>query len=264
MGRSDPSRDARQFGAWRQVVTQVLVIKNWDRFQHYKDRDPSLVKLYRDTLTSEVWVLGTDISRLLQLASTLLAARYSNRIPLNFKLLRKVASIDCTEAEFDEAIAHLVEHSFLEIQGLEAENELPASTTLAKCSSEKRREEERRGDITTREAADVPHGTLVKIRETYPAGTYRESAWLHAERWLGHLIEDGTNPADLVAASAAYGMQQKAVGRLGTQFVLSPAKFFDPRESNWRGPFPLPKSKAEVTQDGNVATVQAWLAKDTA
>jgi hypothetical protein len=54
-------------------MTAHFAICNWERFQHYKDRDPPWVKLYRDLLTSESWVLGTDLSRVVQIASTLLA-----------------------------------------------------------------------------------------------------------------------------------------------------------------------------------------------
>lgn len=117
----------------------TLSIRNWERFQHYKDRDPPWVKLYRDLLTSETWVLGTDLSRVVQIASTLLAPRYGNKIPMRFDLLRRVMSLDCKPAEFDEAIRHLVSTGFLEIQQVPGESkvlEQSASTVLATCTSE--------------------------------------------------------------------------------------------------------------------------------
>lgn len=127
-------------------ILKFIAVKSWEKFQHYKDRDPPWIKLYRDTLTTEAWVLGTDLSRLLQLASTMLAARYSNKIPLQWKLIKKVASLDCTESQFNEAIAHLVSSNFLEIQQVTNAAESvaqDASNVLAKCSSEteQRREE---------------------------------------------------------------------------------------------------------------------------
>jgi hypothetical protein len=84
-------------------------------------------------------VLGTDHSRLLQVAIVLLAARYENKIPLRWDLLKKVASLDFSEAQFKNALKHLAEHKFLEYQSCASDsNGLAhlASTPLATCTSE--------------------------------------------------------------------------------------------------------------------------------
>lgn len=120
-------------------MAQVISLCGWERFQHYKDRDPPWVKFYRDLLTSESWVLGTDSSRLLQVASILLAARYSNQIPARYDLIKRVANLDLSERQYKEAIEHLVSTKFLEIQSCPDVKESlaqSASKTLAKCSSE--------------------------------------------------------------------------------------------------------------------------------
>jgi hypothetical protein len=129
-------------------MSQYLALCNWERFQHYKDRDPPWIKFYRDILTTESWVLGTDSSRLLQCASILLAARYGNKIPYRYDLIKKVASLDLTEEQFHEAVSYLSSSNYLEIQGIPDEKSIEvrhASTVLAKCSSEteerQRREE---------------------------------------------------------------------------------------------------------------------------
>lgn len=122
---------------------RVLVIKNWDEYQHYKDRNAPWIKFYRDTLTSETWVLGTDASRLVQCASTLLALRYNNATPYNFELIKRVAHLSCTEREFDKAIAHLTAYGFLEIQEVEDACKQTASTMLATCTSEREGEKNR-------------------------------------------------------------------------------------------------------------------------
>lgn len=116
-----------------------LSLKGWERFQHYKDRDPPWVKFYRDILSSESWVLGTDASRLVQCASVLLAARYANKIPCRYDLIKKVASLDLSERQFNDAIKHLAATNFLEIQEVTEQNGAmaqDASNLLAKCSSE--------------------------------------------------------------------------------------------------------------------------------
>lgn len=137
---------------------RYLSVKSWDKYQHYKDRDPPWIKLYRDTFTTESWVLGTDLSRLLQLASTMLAARYSNKIPLNFTLLKRVVTLDCKESEFLAAINHLIENDFLEIHEVEDDRKQSASTLLATCSSEERRGEKSRAEESRGEQISVPQG----------------------------------------------------------------------------------------------------------
>jgi hypothetical protein len=124
-------------------MSAVIVIKAWDTFQHYKDRDPPWVKLYRDLLTAESWVLGTDDSRLVQVASMLLAARYRNATPLNFTLFARVASLDLPESRFRAAIDHLVSTGFLEIQGDAQPVKVSASKALATCTSEAETEKSR-------------------------------------------------------------------------------------------------------------------------
>jgi len=154
-------------------MAQVIALRGWERFQHYKDRDPPWVKFYRDLLTSESWVLGTDESRLLQVASILLAARYGNKIPARFDLIKKVASLDLSERQFNDALSHLCVTNFLEIQSCTDTKEIAvqsASTVLAICSSEaeKSREETDKTPLPPKGAAADP-----KLHEQILA-TYHE------------------------------------------------------------------------------------------
>lgn len=130
-------------------MSGYISLQGWERLQHYKDRDPTWVKLYQNLLTSESWVLGTDISRLVQVASMLLAARYTNKIPYRWDLIKKVAGLECSEKQFEEAIRHLESTSFLTIQ----RDTTSASTMLAPRSttSEVVYSEERRGEKSREE-----------------------------------------------------------------------------------------------------------------
>lgn len=183
----------------------IIAIKSWERFQHYKDRDPPWIKLYRDTLTSEAWVLGTDLSRLVQVASTMLAARYNNKIPYDFKLIKKVSSLDCTEGQFKAAIEHLIDKDFIEIQEVTSTEKVVvqvASTPLAKCSSEaeQRRAEKRRDREEALALARVVPGLDLEA----------------FEKWDFYRGKSGKpiKPPSLVAAAeelAAFGDQQAIV-----------------------------------------------------
>lgn len=102
-----------------------------------------------------------------------------------------------------------------------------------------------------------PNETVERIRTVYPAGHYRDSAWLKAAHFVALRLDEGVMPDELVAAAVAYAEQQAARGKVGTEFVLSPAKFF---ESEWRGPFPLPSAGDDSRIAGNVAAAREFLA----
>lgn len=149
-----------------------LSVKNWERFQHYKDRDPPWIKLYRDMLTSESWVLGTDLSRVVQIASTLLAARYSNKIPYRFDLLERVMSLDCSETAFKKAVDHLIAMGFLSIEVVTETEKIvvqDASTPLATCTSEgdQRRAEKRQSREEARALALATPGLNKPVFEKW-------------------------------------------------------------------------------------------------
>lgn len=119
-------------------------------------------------------------------------------------------------------------------------------------------DEQRHGSDPTRDAFEV-------AKFNYPGGTYRDNAWLEAERNFGRLVDDDiANAAELVEAAVAYRDQQQHQGTIGTCYVLSPANFYDPRKGHWRGPFPKSRTKAEVQQDANVAASQEWLRRSEA
>lgn len=232
-------------------MSRVICVCNWEALQHYKDRDPTWIKLYRDLLTTESWVLGDDVSRLLQVASMLLAARYKNKIPLNFELIKRVANLGFDEAQFHSALDHLVATKFLEIQSADSSCKPVASTTLASCSTtsdalylEKRREEKRReeknrqdaracaSENVSREAARNGNQAIgdreqfERIKTAYPKFAGRQD-WINAQHYAMTIVDQGfaTWPEllDVVQRYAAY---IRAKGSEGTQFVTTPGRFF--------------------------------------
>lgn len=56
-------------------------IKNWDQYQHYKDRDPTWIKLYNRLLDNYDFGLLPDASKWHLIGTFLLASRYKNKIP---------------------------------------------------------------------------------------------------------------------------------------------------------------------------------------
>jgi hypothetical protein len=117
-------------------------IVEWDRYQHYKDRDPPWIKLHRDLLTSQTWVTLSDASRVLAVACMLIAAGTDNRIPTSAEYLKRRAYLN-KEPDF----APLVAAGFVELvnDGNVVADASKTEQTLAvdtKCSSEERRDRE--------------------------------------------------------------------------------------------------------------------------
>jgi hypothetical protein len=125
---------------------QYLVVKEWERYQHYKDRNPPWIKLHRELLTSNTWVTMDDASRVLAIAIMLLAAATGNRIPADPAYLMRVAYLN-KKPDWSK----LLQIGFIEIIGENEKTVADASTMLADASGlqadarpEKRREEKRR------------------------------------------------------------------------------------------------------------------------
>lgn len=123
------------------MADAIFSIKNFAQFQHYKDRDPPWVKLHRNTITGKTWIKGNDLSRSIQLASILLAARYNNQIPFDFDMLQPLLALRCTEKEFMQAMKHLEASEYIEINNLDLCYQ-DASKPLATCTPEAEAEAE--------------------------------------------------------------------------------------------------------------------------
>jgi len=196
-------------------MAAIIKLCGWAELQHYKDRSPPWVKLYRELLTSESWVLGTDTSRLVQVASMLLAARYNNQIPYRWDLLKKVASLECTESAFRAALLHLVSYNFLEIQEVtsdETASVQAASTLLAGCYA---RGEESRGE----KSRDRGEKISVELKlDDEPAGRIFE----HWRREFGHPKAKLDAKRRKVIAAALASFDEATVCSAISGYKLSP------------------------------------------
>src|SRR6185437_7192398 len=56
-------------------------VKNWAEYQHYKDRDPTWIKLYNRLLDNYDFGLLPDATKWHLIGIFLLASRYKNKIP---------------------------------------------------------------------------------------------------------------------------------------------------------------------------------------
>ena len=97
-----------------------------------------------------------------------------------------------------------------------------------------------------------PGRVLDALQVVYPKGTYRQSEWLLAQRQALARLEEGEPLEALLAGCTRYAAQCEAKGSIGSQYVLSPAKFFARGPGGgaapYQDPFPLPAAKETATE----------------
>lgn len=128
---------------------------------------------------------------------------------------------------------------------------------------DRERERKRPGLVATHPARSASPGLLLRLQDGYPAGIYRQSDWTIGDREAQKRIEEGESEERLIAAKDRYRAQCDAKGIIGTQFVMSPARFFArPKEGGdppYLDDFPLPATKADVRLQSNIDAAQEFL-----
>jgi len=71
-----------------------FTIKNWDKFQHYKDRMPPWIKLHRELLNNYEFTRLQDASKLHLMLLWLLASQTDNKLPVDPEWLKNALHID--------------------------------------------------------------------------------------------------------------------------------------------------------------------------
>lgn len=161
------------------MAKATFSVKNFEQFQHYKDRNPIWIKLYNSLLEDYDFGLLPDASKAHLLAIWLLASRYKNEIPLDGAWVAKKINATST-----------VDLSLLEKAGFIQFNQ-QCSDLLASCYQlaipEKRREREQVREETEKkvELAATPLPAKRKAKTSLPDGFPLEAdlVWSH-DLWI--------------------------------------------------------------------------------
>jgi hypothetical protein len=112
-------------------------VKNFEKFQHYKDRAPPWIKLYNELLDDYEFGLLPDASKMHLIAIWLLASRSENKIPYDPEWVSR--RVNATETV---NLALLVDRGFILLDQPLHTSGQDASKPLAKCLSRERGEGE--------------------------------------------------------------------------------------------------------------------------
>jgi hypothetical protein len=106
-------------------MSGYLVVRNWERYQHYKNRKPIWVKFYTDLLDDYELSALSYATRLLYDQFLLLAGRTDNLIPNDVRWIAGKTNID--DASVARSIDDLLAIGFVR----PVSRKPPASKTLA-------------------------------------------------------------------------------------------------------------------------------------
>lgn len=178
----------------------TLRIKGWEKFQHFKDRKPPWVKLYRDVLDDLQWHELDPAAAKVLVMLWLIASEHSGNLP-DFKTL--AFRLRMTEKQTKSTISKLThwldQDDIKEISDIKMISKEYQNDPLEK-ETEKETEKERDADIKNDISESVPDGLDLK-------------AWERWKRYRGE-IRKPIKPASILAAQASlagFGSDQSSV-----------------------------------------------------
>lgn len=210
-------------------------IKNWSKFQHYKERNPPWIKLHIEIFGSEDWVMLDDASRLLAIVCMVIAAKNDGYVPDNPDYIMRISYlkrrpnlkplIECGFLQNEQADAS---ESKQEIALARPEKEAEAEAEAEKESSSPRAlraefEEDFWQACPKKVGKDAAYRAYAKARKTcdaeplltgmcrYAASrigqdvqfTAHPASWLNAGRWNDEQSPQALNGSGPIGPSAA-------------------------------------------------------------
>jgi hypothetical protein len=184
---------------------RTFSVKNFEKFQHYKDRSPPWIKLYNETLDDYAFGCLQDASKMHLIGIWLLASRTDNKIPYDSEWVAKRIN-----ANSKVNLQELADAGFIIVSQELHETEQDASGMQAKCltrEEERRDREETEGDFDSfwrnypkradRRHAEKAylsalkrdsHGAILQGLKGYAFSTDPKfiplaATWLNGDRW---------------------------------------------------------------------------------
>lgn len=219
-----------------------LRVKNWESFQHYKDRSPPWVKLHRDLLRDYSFSCLQDASKAHLMLIWLLASQLDNKIPHDPEWIRK--QIGSSEPV---NLKPLIDAGFLI-------PEQDATKTLAPCkqSAMLETEAETEKEKPIGRSAKPPDRAAALLAELKPLYPKRNGAnpWPKAEQALRARLREGVDPDTIRAGLERYAAWCAATGKIGTETVMQAVRFFG-KGREWEADWSPPADAAPLPTDRN-------------
>jgi hypothetical protein len=117
-----------------------MKIKNWTKFQHFKDRRPPWVKLYRDILDDLEWHELDPLAAKVLVMLWLIASENDGRIPDNKTLAFRLRLTELKTKEIIIKLSHWLEHDDINAISEQYQCDRPERETETETKKETKRE----------------------------------------------------------------------------------------------------------------------------
>jgi len=112
-------------------------IKNWTKFQHFKDRRPPWVKLYRDILDDLEWHELDPLAAKVLVMLWLIASEDDGRIPDTKTLAFRLRLTEVKTKEIVSKLSHWLEHDDINVISTGYQLDLPERETETEIETKK-------------------------------------------------------------------------------------------------------------------------------
>jgi len=205
-------------------------IKNWQKFQHFKDRRPPWIKLYRDLLDDPDWhdLDGDDAKGLVML--WLIASENGGGLPSPRKLSFRLRITEAKVIQLLKRLKHWLDHDDIELISAEHHDDTP----------------EREGETQDKTEKNLVDLEFEKFKRAYPK-RHSSQGWPEAQKFFDKAVKAGTSPADLIVAAQKF-CESLPKDTVGTKYVPMAEKWM--RKELWREFLPTDedKKRAEETE----------------
>ena len=154
-----------------------IKIKNWDKFQQYKDRDPKWIKVYRDLTDNYEFSQLPDASKGHLLGLWLLAAKLDNKIPSDPSWIgKRISATSKINLKSLESAGFIDLYKTVQNDTDNADSMFPRGEE----EGEKKREEKSKKFVkpTVKEVADYGKEIGFKIDAQYFVDYYESNGWI--------------------------------------------------------------------------------------
>jgi hypothetical protein len=216
-------------------------VVNFEKFQHYKNRNPPWIKLHMSILTNYEFNQLSDTEKYLLIGLYLLAARTANRIPMDTRYIRDSLRMTTRKVQLKKLIGlKLIEQ--IQDDGLDnASKVLDGRKHDTPPETETETETEEDAPLTP-QGADIPFRDLFEIAwESFPLVIQGRNVRSRAENQWKARINGGDDPNIIIKAVKNYAKSRE---KEDDQFTISLQRFIGKERhfTNWQN---LDKTKTK-------------------
>ena len=161
---------------------EYIQVKNWEDFQHYKDRTPPWIKLYNHLLDDFEFSCLPDASKAHLLSIWLLASRTNNKIPNNPKWIgNKINATEPVDLSvlFECGFIEVISNKNNELQTPEQDaSKMLQTPEQDACLEREERESREEGEQNyTSATANCPHDEIIALYHKILPANPRVKVW---------------------------------------------------------------------------------------